>query len=208
MSKLERVDYGKPETGSDASAWGMIGLFSLIVAIGLIFAAVIFSQQPTQEPTSPSGTAVRQALTVSPEKGEITAHDHFYPKETAETITYSDGKKQEVRAWWSIEHKVALAAHTNKAGQLLVAIMDDKKRLHNGWQEASGEISQVEVYAVPHDGQVDGTAGFELDGKPWVLQSSKDASILMADALLQVPHKEDLQDMKFDESHRIGVNPK
>lgn len=208
MSKLERVDYGDSESG-----WGVVGLFTLIVAIGLIFAAAIYSQRPRQEVTSPSGTGVRQSmkeataessapLTVSPADGAITAYDHYYPKETAETLPQGNRK---VRAWWSIDKKVALASCTDKKGTQLVAMIDDKKRLHNGWNEAPGKISRPEVYAVKHDGQVDGTAGFELDGKPWVLQSSKGASILMADVLLQVPHAGDPQDIKLEEPNRVEI---
>ncbi len=201
----------------------MVGVFSLMVAIGLIFAAVIYSQQPRGEATSPSGTGTRQSmkeataessapLTVSPENGQITAHDHYYPRETPETLP--EGNKK-VRAWWSIDKKVALVAYTDKKGTQLVGMINDKKRLHNGWNEAPGKISRAEVYAVKHDGQVDGTAGFQLDEKPWVLQSSPDtngngsgASILMADVLLEVPHTGDPQDIKLEEPSSVELHPK
>jgi hypothetical protein len=50
MPDVYRVDTVR-EDGS--SAWGMVGIFTLIVAIGLIFAAVIYSQQPRTTDTSP-----------------------------------------------------------------------------------------------------------------------------------------------------------
>jgi hypothetical protein len=179
MSKIERVDCGKPEAGISPDSWGILGIFTLVVAIGLIFAAVVWSQRPQNGP-----------MEVSPADGQITAPDRYYAKETPNmTVRDNTGKSWKVRGWWSKDRKVALVARKDADSNLFVAITNDKKVLHTGWNEASGKsLSKVEVYAVPHDGQVDGTAGFELDGAPWVLQSSTGGSILMADALLSVPH--------------------
>ena len=50
MPDVYRVDTVREDS---SSAWGMVGIFTLIVAIGLIFAAVIYSQQPRTTDTSP-----------------------------------------------------------------------------------------------------------------------------------------------------------
>jgi len=50
MADVYRVD---TVTEDSSSAWGAMGIFALIVAIGLIFAAVIYYQQPTAVDTSP-----------------------------------------------------------------------------------------------------------------------------------------------------------
>lgn len=51
MADVYKVETVREET---SGSWGMIAVFALIVAIGLIFAAVIYSQQPrTATDTAP-----------------------------------------------------------------------------------------------------------------------------------------------------------